>query len=99
LSKSLDLLELLESNVLKNIEKIKNLEESNIKIQKENENLKLEYNLTVEKLKLLQNELKAVKIAKSITHVETSNFHDTKELVDNLIKEIDLCVTQLSSNE
>ena len=63
LSKSLDLLELLESNVLKNIEKIKNLEESNIKIQKEFENLKLEYNLTVEKLKLVQNELKAVKIA------------------------------------
>ena len=70
MSKSLDLLELLESNVLKNIEKIKNLEESNIKIQKENENLKLEYNLTVEKLKLLQNELKAVKIAKSITKVK-----------------------------
>ena len=99
MSKSLDLLELLESNVLKNIEKIKNLEESYIKIQKENENLKLEYNLTVEKLKLLQNELKAVKIAKSITQGETSNSHDTKELVDNLIKEIDLCVTQLSSNE
>ena len=95
MSKSLDLLELLESNVLKNIEKIKNLEESNIKIQKEIENLKL----TVEKLKLLQNELKAVKIAKSITQGETSNSHDTKELVDNLIKEIDLCVTQLSSNE
>lgn len=92
-------MELLESNVLKNIEKIKNLEESNIKIQKENENLKLEYNLTVEKLKLLQNELKAVKIAKSITQGENSNSGDTKELVDNLIKEIDLCVTQLSSNE
>ena len=92
-------MELLESNVLKNIEKIKNLEESNIKIQKEYENLKLEYNLTVEKLKLVQNELKAVKIAKSITVGETSNYHDTKELVDNLIKEIDLCVTQLSSNE
>ena len=99
MSKSLDLLELLESNVLKNIEKIKNLEESNIKIQKENENLKLEYNLTVEKLKLLQNELKAVKIAKSITQGENSNSGDTKELVDNLIKEIDLCVTQLSSND
>ena len=99
MSKSLDLLELLESNVLKNIEKIKNLEESNIKIQKENENLKMEYNLTVEKLKLLQNELKAVKIAKSITQGESNNSHDTKELVDNLIKEIDLCVTQLSSNE
>ena len=92
-------MELLESNVFKNIEKIKNLEESNIKIQKENENLKLEYNLTVEKLKLLQNELKAVKIAKSITQGENSNSGDTKELVDNLIKEIDLCVTQLSSNE
>ena len=99
MSKSLDLLELLESNVLKNIEKIKNLEESNIKIQKENENLKLEYNLTVEKLKLLQNELKAVKIAKSITQSETSNSHDFRELVDNLIREIDLCVTQLSRNE
>ena len=99
MSKSLDLLELLESNVLKSIEKIKNLEESNSKIQKENENLKLEYNLTVEKLKLLQNELKAVKIAKSITQVETSNSHDTKELVDSLITEIDLCITQLSNNE
>ena len=99
MSKSLDLLELLESNVLKSIEKIKNLEESNFKIQKENENLKLEYNMTLEKLKLLQNELKAVKIAKSITQGETSNSHDTRELVDNLIREIDLCVTQLSGNE
>ena len=99
MSKSLDLLELLESNVLKNIEKIKNLQESNIKIQKENENLKSEYNLTVEKLKLLQNELKAVKIAKSITQGNSSNSYDTKKLVDNLITEIDLCVTQLSSDE
>ena len=65
MSKSLDLLEVIEENVLKNIEKIKYLEEFNMKIQKENENLKLEYNLTIDKLKLLQNELKAVKIAKS----------------------------------
>lgn len=99
MSKSLDLLGLLESNVLKSIEKIKHLEESNIKIQKENENLKLEYNLTLEKLKLLQNELKAVKIAKSITQGNSSNSYDTKKLVDNLITEIDLCVTQLSSDE
>tara|TARA_Y200000002_G_scaffold124039_1_gene101766 strand:- start:39 stop:338 length:300 start_codon:yes stop_codon:yes gene_type:complete len=99
LSKSLDLLEVLEENVLKNIEKIKYLEEFNIKIQKENENLKLEYNLTVNKLKLLQNELKAVKIAKSISQGDMSSSNDTRELVNSLIKEIDLCVTQLSNNE
>jgi len=99
LSKSLDLLEALEENVLKNIEKIKYLEEFNIKIQRENENLKLEYNLTVNKLKLLQNELKAVKIAKSITQGDMSSSNDTRELVNSLIKEIDLCVTQLSNNE
>ena len=99
MSKSLDLLEVLEENVLKNIEKIKYLEEFNIKIQKENENLKLEYNLTLDKLKLLQNELKAVKIAKSITQGDKSSSNDTRELVDSLIKEIDLCVTQLSNNE
>ncbi|MFL2607683.1 MAG: hypothetical protein ACJ0PA_03245 [Flavobacteriaceae bacterium] len=99
MSKSLDLLEVLEENVLKNIEKIKYLEEFNIKIQKENENLKLEYNLTVNKLKLLQNELKAVKIAKSISQGDMSSSNDTRELVNSLIKEIDLCVTQLSNNE
>ena len=99
MSKSLDLLEVLEANVLKNIEKIKYLEEFNIKIQKENENLKLEYNFTLDKLKLLQNELKAVKIAKSITQADMSSSNDTRELVDSLIKEIDLCVTQLSNNE
>ena len=99
MSKSLDLLEVLEENVLKNIEKIKYLEEFNIKIKKENENLKLEYNLTLDKLKLLQNELKAVKIAKSITQGDKSSSNDTRELVDSLIKEIDLCVTQLSNNE
>ena len=99
MSKSLDLLEVLEENVLKNIEKIKYLEEFNIKIQKENENLKLEYNLTLDKLKLLQNELKALKIAKSITQGDMSSSNDTRELVDSLIKEIDLCVTQLSNNE
>ncbi len=99
MSKSLDLLEALEENVLKNIEKIKYLEEFNIKIQRENENLKLEYNLTVNKLKLLQNELKAVKIAKSITQGDMSSSNDTRELVNSLIKEIDLCVTQLSNNE
>ena len=99
MSKSLDLLEVLEENVLKNIEKIKYLKEFNIKIQKENENLKLEYNLTVNKLKLLQNELKAVKIAKSISQGDMSSSNDTRELVNSLIKEIDLCVTQLSNNE
>lgn len=99
MSKSLDILEVLEENVLKNIEKIKYLEEFNIKIQKENENLKLEYNLTVNKLKLLQNELKAVKIAKSISQGDMSSSNDTRELVNSLIKEIDLCVTQLSNNE
>jgi hypothetical protein len=99
LSKSLDLLEVLEENVLKNIEKIKYLEEFNIKIQKENENLKLEYNLTLDKLKLIQNELKTVKIAKSISQGDMSSSNDTRELVNSLIKEIDLCVTQLSNNE
>ena len=99
MSKSLDLLEVIEENVLKNIEKIKYLEEFNMKIQKENENLKLEYNLTIDKLKLLQNELKAVKIAKSISQGDMSSSNDTRELVNRLIKEIDLCVTQLSNNE
>ena len=99
MSKSLDLLEVIEENVLKNIEKIKYLEEFNIKIKKENENLKLEYNLTLDKLKLLQNELKAVKIAKSITQGDMSSSNDTRELVDSLIKEIDLCVRQISNNE
>ena len=99
MSKSLDLLKVLEENVLKNIEKNKYLEEFNIKIKKENENLKLEYNLTLDKLKLLQNELKAVKIAKSITQGDMSSSNDTRELVDSLIKEIDLCVRQISNNE
>tara|TARA_B100001094_G_C17985525_1_gene697450 strand:- start:316 stop:615 length:300 start_codon:yes stop_codon:yes gene_type:complete len=99
LSKSLDLLEFLEQKVLKNIEKIKYLEESNTKIQKEKDKLKLEYNLNIDKFKLLQNELKAVKIAKSLTQADMSSSKDTRELVDSLIKEIDLCLIQLSNNE
>jgi len=99
LSKSLDLLEVLEQKVLKNIEKIKYLEQSNTKIQKEKDNLKLEYNLNIDKFKLLQNELKAVKIAKSITQADMSSSNDTRELVDSLIREIDLCIIQLSGDE
>ena len=99
MSKSLDLLEFLEQKVLKNIEKIKYLEESNTKIQKEKDKLKLEYNLNIDKFKLLQNELKAVKIAKSLTQADMSSSNDTRELVDSLIKEIDLCLIQLSNNE
>ncbi len=99
MSKSLDLLEFLEQKVLKNIEKIKYLEESNTKIQKEKDKLKLEYNLNIDKFKLLQNELKAVKIAKSLTQADMSSSKDTRELVDSLIKEIDLCLIQLSNNE
>ena len=55
--------------------------------------------MTLDKLKLIQNELKTVKIAKSISQGDMSSSNDTRELVNSLIKEIDLCVTQLSNNE
>ena len=83
-------------------EKIKfHLSEFN-KLKSINEKLKLKNNQLLESNSIIQNRLneieknfKALKIANTIS-IDEKNINETKNEINTLIKEIDLCISQLS---
>ena len=83
-------------------EKIKfHLSEFN-KLKSINEKLKLKNNQLLESNLIIQNRLneieknfKALKIANTIS-IDEKNINETKNEINTLIKEIDLCISQLS---
>ena len=77
---------LAELSKLKNEKKV--LIDKNKILTNEKNELNVEYSL-------LDNRFKALKIANTISGNE-SNINETKSEIDSLIKEIDICISQLS---
>ncbi len=77
---------LAELSKLKNEKKV--LLDKNIILTNEMNELNAEYTL-------LDNRFKALKIANTISGNE-SNINETRSEIDSLIKEIDICISQLS---
>lgn len=85
----------LENRIKENILEIENLSTINEKLRAENKNLSIEKNDVEKSFSLLDDKFKALKIASTISGSE-NDINETKGEINLLIREIDVCISQLS---
>ena len=91
-----DLLFDLESKVEFNLDKLSKLKEEKNNLLEKNKILIDEKNELHINFKSLEKRFNALKIANTISNSEI-NINETRTEIDLLIKEIDLCISQLSN--
>ena len=90
-----DLLSDLEKKVESNLNELLSLREQNNKLLDKNKSLINERNDLMLDLESIEEKFKALKIANTITGSE-NNINETRSEINSLIREIDLCISQLS---
>ena len=85
----------LENKIKENILEISNLRNMNDKLRAQNVILSDEKDDAVNNFKLLDERFKALKVANTISGSK-KNINETRSEINLLIKEIDLCISQLS---
>ena len=90
-----DLLSDLEKKVESNLNELLSLREQNNELLDKNKSLINERNDLMLDLESLGEKFKALKIANTITGSE-NNINETRSEINSLIREIDLCISQLS---
>ena len=90
-----DLLSDLEKKVESNLNELLSLREQNNELLDKNKSLINERNDLMLDLESLEEKFKALKIANTITGSEY-NLTETRSEIYSLIREIDLCISQLS---
>ena len=90
-----DLLSDLEKKVESNLNELLSLREQNNELLDKNKSLINERNDLMLDLESLEEKFKALKIANTITGSE-KNINETRSEINSLIREIDLCISQLS---
>ena len=90
-----DLLLDLEKKIELNISEISNLKHYNDELKRKNESHLIENNEVRNNFKSLEDRFKALKIANTISGSE-NNINETRSEINSLIREIDLCISQLS---
>ena len=90
-----DLLSDLEKKVESNLNELLSLREQNNELLGKNKSLINERNDLMLDLESLEEKFKALKIANTITGSE-NNINETRSEINSLIREIDLCISQLS---
>jgi len=90
-----DLLLDLEKKVEANMKELSRLREENDVLLEKNKTLKREKNNVVSDFDSLDEKFKALKIANTISGSE-NNINETRSEINSLIREIDLCISQLS---
>ena len=90
-----DLLSDLEKKVESNLNELLSLREQNNELLDKNKSLINERNDLMLDLESLEEKFKALKIANTITGSE-NNINVTRIEINSLIREIDLCISQLS---
>jgi chromosome segregation ATPase len=90
-----DLLFDLEKKVESNLNELLTLKEQNNELLDKNKSLINERNDLMLDLESLEERFKALKIANTITGSE-NNINETRGEINSLIREIDLCISQLS---
>ena len=90
-----DLLSDLEKKVESNLNELLSLREQNNELLDKNKTLINERNDLMLDLETLEEKFKALKIANTITGSE-NNINETRSEINSLIREIDLCISQLS---
>ena len=90
-----DLLSDLEKKVESNLNELLSLRVQNNELLDKNKSLINERNDLMLDLESLEEKFKALKIANTITGSE-NNINETRSEINSLIREIDLCISQLS---
>ena len=90
-----DLLLDLEKKVEANMKELSRLREENDVLLEKNKTLIREKNNVVSDFDSLDEKFKALKIANTISGSE-NNIKETRSEINSLIREIDLCISQLS---
>ena len=90
-----DLLSDLEKKVESNLNELLSLREQNNELLDINKSLINEKNDLMLDMESLEEKFKALKIANTITGSE-NNINETRSEINSLIREIDLCISQLS---
>ena len=85
----------IENKIKENILEISNLRNMNDKLRAQNVILSDEKDDAVDNFKLLDERFKALKVANTISGSK-NNINETRNEISLLIKEIDLCISQLS---
>lgn len=90
-----ELLQKLDEKIKFHLIEFNKLKSINEKLKLKNDQL-LESNLTIQnRLNEIEKNFKALKIANTIS-IDEKNINETKNEINTLIKEIDLCISQLS---
>ena len=90
-----DLLSDLEKKVESNLNELLSLREQNNELLDKNKSLINEKNDLMLDLESIEEKFRALKIANTITGSE-NNINETRSEINSLIREIDLCISQLS---
>ena len=90
-----DLLSDLEKKVESNLNELLSLREQKNELLDKNKSLINERNDLMLDLESVEEKFKALKIANTITGSE-NNINETRSEINSLIREIDLCISQLS---
>ena len=90
-----DLLFDLERKVESNLKELSRLKQLNNELLEKNKSLINEKEIVVSDLDSLDEKFKALKIANTISGSE-NNINETRSEINSLIREIDLCISQLS---
>lgn len=90
-----ELLQKLDEKIKLHLSEFNKLKSINEKLKLKNKQL-LESNLIIQnRLNEIEKNFKALKIANTIS-IDEKNINETKNEINTLIKEIDLCISQLS---
>lgn len=90
-----ELLQKLDEKIKLQLSEFNKLKSINEKLKLKNKQL-LESNLIIQnRLNEIEKNFKALKIANTIS-IDEKNINETKNEINTLIKEIDLCISQLS---
>ena len=90
-----ELLQKLDKKIKLHLSEFNKLKSINEKLKLKNKQL-LESNLIIQnRLNEIEKNFKALKIANTIS-IDEKNINETKNEINTLIKEIDLCISQLS---
>ena len=95
MNKLKDLLLELEKRIELNLLEISNLKDYNDELSRKNQTLLIENNEAKDSFKSLEERFKALKIANTISGGE-NNINETRSEINSLIREVDLCISQLS---
>ena len=90
-----DLLFDLEKKVESSLTELSKLKKEKNDLSEKNQILVNEKNELNEEFRLLDERFKALKIANTISGSE-NNINETRSEIDSLIREIDICISQLS---